>query len=210
MPNSKSRTKNQRNQRTPQERSGPTSFRANLEVKHRYRFTSTAGNLTAITPNKLLCAAGVMATSSTEGHAIFRAVKLDQIEIWTPPASQGQSATCSVYWSSGGPNVGMTREVSDTTVSTAIPAHVRTSPPANSLASFYGAGTTGASPTIASLMAPTGSIIDVWVSLVMADGDFDGAVAVLVAAGTGRVYYCCLDSVTAATGLYKPVSLSVA
>lgn len=180
----------------------PSQFFANPEVSRRYRFTSSSGTSTAITTSLLLNACGVAATAANTGSAIFQSVKVRQIEIWTPPAAQGAAATCSVLWPAG--NQSQPREVSDTTVSVASPAHVRTSPPPGSLAGFW----TTSAATLFTLVAPPGSIIDVWVSLIMGDGTTSSGTATLVGATAGRIYYCALDSSTAAGSIYPPVSLT--
>jgi len=185
-------------------RAGPPQFRANPEVSRQFRFVSSSGTPKAINAGVLLGACGVMATSTTTGAGIFQAVKVRQVEIWCPPASQGTASTCSILWPLG--NQSQPREVSDTTVSTAVPAHVRSSPPAMSLAAFWSNQSIG---TLFTLTAPPGSIIDVWVSLVMGDGaGTAGQAAVLVGATSGIVYFCALDSSTSAGSVYAPVSLS--
>ncbi len=163
----------------------PIQFRANPELTRRYRFVSSSGTSTLIQSTTLAAACGVVATSATVGQSIVQALKVREVEIWAPPSSQGSAVTCSILWQGG--STSQPREVSDTSVSTAIPAHVKSGPPAGSLASFW----TTANNSLFTLVAPSGSIIDVTVSLVLADGNAStiGA-AVLVGATTGRMYYC--------------------
>jgi hypothetical protein len=191
----------------------PPMIRANLELAHRYRFTSTAATLTSITDNLLLTAAGVMATTATAGTSLYQSVRLRRITIWSPPASQGAAVTCSIFWLPRSANAGIggrATEVSDTTVSVAAPATVSSVPPKDSQASFW---QNGSSTTLVQLVAPAGSIIDVELSLTVQDGPVSGggytpAAAVLVAATAGVVYYCSLDSATKAGSIYQPVSLT--
>jgi hypothetical protein len=183
---------------------GPRQFRANPEITRTYRFTSTSGTAKAISPSDLLCAAGVIAVTNILGYPMSQAVKVRSIEIWTPPAAQGAAATCSVLWPAG--TQSQPREVSDTTVSVSNPAHIRTGPPALSLASFWN---TGAGTLLFTVTAPSGSIIDVTLSLVLNDNFVaGGAAATLVGATVGNGYYCALDSATAAGSVYPPVSLT--
>jgi hypothetical protein len=186
----------------------PTQLRTNIEHAHQFRFVSTSATLTAISDATLLHACGVTATTATAGFAIRQTVRVNQIEIWAPPASQGAAATCSVLFPSS--QRSQAREVTDTSVSVATPAHVRCGPPADSLCSFWVDGNGPVS--LFSLSAPPGSIIDVWVSLVDRDGigDIDQLPAVLVGATVGSVYYCSLDSSTSAGSLYKPIGLTTA
>jgi len=183
---------------------GPSQLKTNLEHTHQFRFVSTSATPTAITDSTLVDACGVVAFDATNGYNIRNTVRVNQVEIWTPPASQGASATCSVLWPAT--QRSQAREITDTTVSVATPAHVNCGPPANSLASFWVNGS--ASIPMFTLTAPVGSIIDVWISMVDGDGEAPTVGATLVGATTGTVYYCCLDSVTNATGIYKPVGLS--
>lgn len=183
---------------------GPAQFRANPEVSRKYRFVSTSGTPTVIRVNTLIASCGVLATTATTGSSVFQSVKLRSVEIWSPPASQGAASTCSVLWPLS--NESQPREISDTTVSTAVPAHVSCGPPSHSLASFWNTATSGSA--LMTLTAPPGSIIDVAVSIVMGDGVTASASAVLVGATPGSVYFCALDSSTAAGSIYTPVSLT--
>lgn len=202
------------NARRPQQRRSantnrPSAFNANLEFNHKFRFTSSSATTTPVTDLTLLTACGVVASGATVGQTIWQSVRVNQIEIWSPPPSQGAAATCGVTFppSSTVVGFGMTREVSDTTVSVSTPAHVCTSPPAGSLCGFWQNGALAA--PLFSLTAPVGSIIDVWVSLIAKDGTYvDANTATLVGATVGGVYYTSLDSSTAAGSIYAPVGLT--
>jgi len=180
----------------------PPQIRANVELIHRYRFTSTSATPTALTGNSLLCAAGAMGTNTNAFvTSLFNTCRIASIEIWTPPASQGAAATCSVDWV--GYNNAPNREYSDTTVSVSTPAHVRTSPPPLSLASFWLNNAVGA---VCTLVAPVGSIIDCTLNLILSDDDEASQTVVAVAtAVVGTSYYMSLDP--NATHRYTPVSL---
>jgi hypothetical protein len=185
----------------------PPQMRANLEVKHQYRFVSSSGTPTTITDSTLLTACGCLASTAILGRAIFQAVKVNRIEVWTPPASVGAAATCSIFWTpTTGGIFGMSREVSDTTVSVSEPAHVISTPPKETLAGYY---QIGLGNSLFTLVAPPGSLIDVWVSLVVIDGAMTNATtSTLVGATIGGVYYSSLDSSTKAGSLYTSVSLT--
>ncbi len=187
------------------ERLAPQQFRANPEVTRRYRFVSSASTARALTASTLCGAAGVVADTATTGQPIFQSVRVNQIEIWTPTASQGSAITCSVLWAQT--TQSQPREVSDTTNSVTQPAHVLTSPPPGSLAGFW--SPRSSSTTLCTLVAPAGSIIDVWLSLVAGDGVQTSTQQTLVGATVGGVYYGGADSQTAATAIYQPVSLTI-
>jgi len=77
-----------------------------------------------------------------------------------------------------------------------------------SLCSFWADGNGGT--TLFTLIAPPGSIIDIFVSMVDRDGsvDVDQNPATLVGATVGSVYYCALDSETRVGALYLPIGLA--
>jgi hypothetical protein len=181
---------------------GPRQTKSNIEIRHQYRFTSTSGTFTGITPTSLLCAMGTMGTAvNTSVQSFFASCKVNQIEIWSPPASQGSSVTCSVNFAgyANAPN----REYSDTSVSVSTPAHLVCSPPPQSLASFW---QTAGTNTVFQISAPTGSIIDIWVFGILQDSDDTYAFTLVAAAVVGNVYYLSLDP--NATHRYVPVALT--
>lgn len=184
---------------------GPRQLKTNLEHSHQFRFVSTAATTTSITDQTLLFACGVSALTAVLGENIRNTVKVNQIEIWTPPASQGAAATCSVLFPAS--QRSQAREYTDTSVSVSTPAHVLCQPPRESLCSFWANGS--ANIPLFTLTAPVGSIIDVWIGMVDGDGEANPAAATLVGANPGSIYYCCLDSLVNATGIYKPVGLTV-
>jgi hypothetical protein len=188
---------------------GPVQLKTNIEIKHQFRYVSSSGNTKAITDTLLMTAAGVSAQTAVIGNSIYQSVRVNRIEIWSPPSSQGSAVTCSVLFPSTGTVAqSMAREITDTTVSVAKPAHIVCSPPKESLCAFWQSGSYG--QTLFSLTAPAGSIIDLWLSLVLADGAVatPAQTATLVGATVGNMYYCSLDSSTSAGSVYKPVGLS--
>lgn len=194
-------------QNKPPMRQGPPQLKTNLELKHQFRFTSTSDAAQVISDINLLAAAGVSVDSTgTNGSAIWQTVKVNKIEIWSPPPSQGANATCSVLFPAT--NNSQAREYTDTSVSVATPAHVQCSPPPRSLCGFW---QVGEGAHMFTLTAPPGSIIDVWLSLVLNDGTPPSSVtATLVGATFGDIVYCSLDSTTSAGSVYKPIGLTTA
>lgn len=186
--------------KTSKQSNCPMQIKSNVEFRHRYRFVSTSGTATAVTPTSLLAAAGSTGLTVVAVATLCSSVKVNRIEILTPPASQGANATCSVEWT--GFNNSPDREFSDTTISVATPARVSCSPPPQSLASFW---QVPGNTTLFTVVAPTGSIIDVILSLILADGSNNAAVSVATAV-VGNIYYLSLDP--NATHRYTPVSLT--
>jgi len=155
----------------------------------------------------MLNAAGVAATTSILGYSLWDSVKVKRIEVFSPPAAQGSSVTCSILFPAT--NQSQAREVTDTSVSVSMPAHIVATPPPMSLCSFWNNG--NSATTYFTLVAPPGSIIDLTLGLVLEDGNGQASLAntaVLVGATVGGVYYCSLDSSTSAGSIYKPVGLT--
>jgi len=182
----------------------PPQITSNIMYKHRYRFTSSSGTATSIT---CLSAAGAVGGICTVVNSSLEtwsgSVKIDEIEIWTPPASQGAAATCSVNWVSNFVSTN-NQEVSDTTVSVGKPAHVCTRPPPMSISSFWQSASS--TSTLCQITAPSGSIIDVVISSIISDDD-TGPNPIAIGAGVlGNVYYLSLDP--NATHRFTPISLT--
>lgn len=183
-------------------RENPPQLSTNITIKHRYRFRSTSGSAEVILDNEFVSIVGIMTTvANSQGRLIAGSCKVHEIEIWTPPASQGAAATCSVEWA--GTQFSPSSEASDTTVSVAVPAHVKTAPPPGSAASFW---MQVSSSNMCTITAPTGSIIDVVATHILLD---TGAVGASYTVGTaptiGIMFYPPLDG---ASDIFVPVSLT--
>ncbi len=175
---------------------------SNVVVNHTYRYSvPSSASAVDISAKGILVAAGAMATVvNSTLTALFNSVKINWIKIWTPPLTN-TTQTTSINWA-GGPN-SVSKEVSETTIGTAEIGFIHTSPPRQSLASFWQEG--GASTVLFSLVLPINSVMDINVSLVVQDGDppitTTAATAVL-----GTVYYVSLDHVDGQDKIV-PVSL---
>jgi len=189
--------------RTTQNTLRPISLSSNITLGHKYRFVSSSGTATAITPTSLLGAAGTYCYAANSAvQSFFQSVRVNRVQIWAPPASQGSSVTCSLEWV-GIANQASNREVSDTSNSVTAPAKVDSRPPRLSLASFW---QQPSSTALFTIVAPAGSIIDVTMSLIAQD---DNSVAASIAVASGSlayVYYLSLDP--NATHRFTPVSLT--
>lgn len=177
-------------------------IKSNVVLRHKYRFVSTSATSTGVTPQSILCAAGTICTVVNSVCTSFMgSFKVNRVSIWTPPASQGASATCSVDWPGFANSPSL--EFSDTTVSVATPAYVSCAPPPMSLASFW---QVSSATTLFTLVAPVGSIIDVELSLILQDNDVAAAASAVATGILGSYYYLSLDP--NATHRYTPVSLT--
>jgi hypothetical protein len=180
----------------------PPMLETNVRVKHRFRFAASAAFAGAITFVDIAGSMGVMGTvTNTTVDAWTASLKIRRVEMWTPPPSQGATATCSIDWYSSTNQPSL--EFSDTSVSTAEPAHVVSTPPAKSLAAFW-QGASSAS-TAFTLTAPAGTIIDLTVEGIMTDADLVGLSFGVATAVLGKSYYLALDGF--ASNLLVPVSM---
>jgi hypothetical protein len=182
----------------------PPQLKTNVSLNHVYRFVSTTATATVITNQNLLFAAGTVVATATSVYSMYSSVRVKRVSIWTPPPSQGSNSTCSVEWI-GGANTNNS-EFSDTTVSTAQPAMVSCQPPVSSLAHFW--SNSGSSLNLFTIVAPSGSIIDISLALILNDNE-NGPLLLTVVAGTpGNAAYIGMDGLATATTKFKPVSLS--
>lgn len=176
---------------------------SNVILNHKFRYQSNAAFSGGITVAKMLSALGVCCTvTNTTAALLFRSFKIASIELWSPPASQGAGATCSVEWL--GTTNSPSREYADTTLSVSKNAHVKCSPPKNSLSSFW---QNGQSTTVLfSLNVPINTVIDLVVTYI--ENDDDAAVGtVAIATGVlGNTYYLALDHTT--SDILVPVRLT--
>jgi hypothetical protein len=198
---SKRKSKGSRQPRNRNEQWNPPQLQSNIIVKHRYRFRSTSATATSISDTNLIQVGGLMVTAAnTTARAIMNTVKIHSVEVWAPPASQGAASTCAIEWASS--QFSSQKEVTDTTVSVALPAYVKAFPPKGSPPSFWLLGSNSA---IFKVTAPVGSVIDVLLSHVMLDTDVAGDSYTIASGGLGIVFYPPLDG---ATDLFVPVSLT--
>lgn len=175
---------------------------SNVMKSHVFRFVATSAFSGNITQTQIGGASGTIATVTNSTVAyINETFKVRRLRIWTPPASQGAAATCSINWIGGSfaPN----KEISDTSVSVAVPAHVDSRPPPNSSGAFW--QNMAGSTAIFTLVCPAGSIIDLHIDYI--EGDDEGVNSAAVAAAVlGHTYYLALDG--PASNLLVPVSLT--
>lgn len=184
-------------------------LRPNIQFSHTFRFLSTSGAATTLYDKDILMLAGI-AGSSSRLNAGFCAAKLHKIEVWSPQSATGSATTCKVEFL--GDRVGR-REVADTTLSSAVPAHVVATPPGGTTASMWQSIDNVDNAALCSVVAPTNSIIDVRISAVWMDGGGVPStyVATYSSLSTGALYYSALDSHGSGgtgTNRFTPVGLN--
>lgn len=140
----------------------------NLTIKNSKVFRFRAGttlNEQIIAPNNMRGIFGLMATTTNNLQPMCKSLRVKRITIHTPPASTGNYSSCGVRW------IGVYGEhvlVSDTSINISRPAFITSTPPANSLASFW--RTTSDSDGFMALSVPQNSIIDLEVEWIIFDG----------------------------------------
>jgi hypothetical protein len=117
--------------------------------------------------------AGACCTTGGTGGVIFPiagSFLLKRIRIWGSSTGLAVGNTIGVNWqpptnTTYVPNL----EITNTSMSTAVPAYLSTSPPKNSTASFWQSPT--ASVELFKVAAPSGSIIELDIDFIVSDND---------------------------------------
>jgi len=184
----------------------PPQVKLNPEYKHKFRFNTNSSNSLvdySITPNMILGAMGAICTVTNSAvSSCFGSFRINSIEMWGPYQGSGNPASTSVDWYGyqNSPN----RVVSDSTVSESRPAHILTTPPRGSLASFW---QTSGTNTLFDITCPVQGIVDLNVSFIQCDGNDNVPTNISIANGTlQEMYYLALDGPT--SNKLTPVYLS--
>jgi hypothetical protein len=144
----------------------------NIRVGHKFRFITiqllgeyaiTGGDLCQLLCVLLAKSGGIGATSSW--MSAFSQCTLRSVEMWAPSVA-GASTEVLLNWEAGGGNLG--KDVSDSSMNPAVPAHVYTRPPPLSPANFPQPN--NSTQPLFYLSCPSGTIIDITLSTVVADG----------------------------------------
>lgn len=183
------------------------SINASVKVSHRYRFgvDSPSTNLINITRGNLLNLILVNTTGAKLHARLIAAVKLKRIEIVSITATTTRALSpISIEWLS---NYGPSTEITDTPSSVSIPACLKTSPPKNSLSSFWSLTGVNESEIVMALRLPNNMAhtIDVWVDQVLMDDETPVLVTTQNAGTAYQVYLSFLDGQLASSQL-QPVS----
>jgi hypothetical protein len=176
----------------------PPQIKTNVIFRHKYRYICTASSSFTVNPLKMAAAAGCVCTvANTTCSQIYDSVRIKSIEMWSPAPSQGTAATATVLWNqlAAGISNMSSVEVSDTSMSTAYPAHVKTRPPKASFAANWQTSSSQ-TPTLCTISAATGTVIDVEVELILSDSNASTATSTVVTGVLGIVYYLPLDGTT--------------
>jgi len=189
----------------------PLQTERNIVVNHIFNFQSATNNSTLVSVGDLLTAFGCMATAANTVNLMYKAVRLNRIRIWTSPVTLGVALTNGVEWLSSDSGV-MTKQIMDSSNNPNRPAYVDTKPP-NSVAAWFWRSVTnvggGANTDLFSIVAPTGSLVEVNMTGIQSDVAFGNfGFATTAAATVSEVYYGGLDGIGTGTGLLVPSGLN--
>jgi hypothetical protein len=129
----------------------------------------------------------VNTSGGTANARIISGIRLKRIEIY----STGQDTAISLEWLSA---YGPTRELTDQSLTTASVACIRSSPPPQSVAGFWSmTGTNESEVLLAITTAGTATVVDVWVDMIMYDGESPVTVATSASGTIGQTYMSYFD-----------------
>lgn len=185
----------------------PPQFNAAIQFKHRFRFESVTNNTTTITTQNLMSLL-VVQSSSTDStlYSLYSAFRLRKVYVWAPAG-----AVSVEFVTTDSANIGARPAViTDSSFGTTYFSKICAVPPRSSAAGTWQNVTSTNTTTTGTqfqLTAPSGSIIDVVMDIVLQNNDPTFAVqgaAVPPAQVAGTVYQNYLDGL--ATANYPPVS----
>jgi hypothetical protein len=168
----------------------------------RIRYNMGSGTV-SINPNNILASVGNIATGMNTLYSFWGSVKISSIEMWCPSVNNA-TTECSVEWIAS--LYGKTKTVQDASNSVTYPAHIKTVPPKETLASFWQSTSTDDFFNISTSASNT--IVDLTVSLTMGDNFLNNFVTTTIGAATvGNIYYLGLDGLDSATSKFNVLSL---
>lgn len=176
----------------------PPQFESTVRISRRARFLASAAMNVSITRAMLLNHL-IMNTAATANYRLLSGFKLKSITIWTI-AAVGSPSSCSVEWTS---SYGPSKIISDSGMGVE-PAFVQTSPPTQSLASFWSLTGSNESDVLALVVAPINSVLDITYEMIFQNGETPVLVTTSNGGTLGQVYMTPFDGVV--TGVAKPVS----
>jgi len=182
----------------------PSPFNANIIARHRFRYSCTAGAAGLRINRGNLLATFVMGSTPTGCYRMISGIKLNRVELFTQAVPGTSFASVALTWL--GVNA-PTTEKSDTTLSSAYPAHIATSPPIDSSAAWWSTIGVNESENLFSISCASYSIIDIWCELVLLDTGLGVTQLTSGATNLGVFYYCVLDGPNG-TGSCVPVGTS--
>jgi hypothetical protein len=185
----------------------PRQLSINTRFKMTLRYAGGNSSYVSITRAMMLNTYLMNLTSSTSNARILQAIKLNRIEIFGAGAS-GVASTgfCAIQWLS---TLGPAIELIDTSNSTAYPPHLITSPPPNTLASFWSIAGSNESEVLFKIYCVTNSVVDISFEAVFADGaNLLGAFITSANSGSSNYLYVSYLDGPNATGVYPAMGVA--
>ncbi len=177
----------------------PPQFAATKRIVGRARYLAASSSTgTSITRAILLNHLVMNSASGTTNYRVFSGFRLKSVEMWQSSTS---TTPLSVEWTS---SLGPSPVVSDTSVGTAFPAHVSTSPPKDSLAAFWSLTSSNESDVLLILTFDQQAVVDITFEAIIQNGEVPVAVTTTASGTAGKVYMTYLSGAT--TTVLPPVS----
>ncbi len=182
------------------------TYNSNYVVPVHLRFSVGSGpGSTNVRASDIIGALGIMAATATTAYPFFKCVRLKKVEAWGNTDNTNLLGTVSILYGNTSENIEGLREYSDSTVSSAVPAHVVCSPPPASFPSFW--HTNADTNLLFTFYYPDSAIIDVYVDAILQDSNAASTAITVAGATAGVVYYQPLDG---DGGVLTPVSRNLA
>jgi hypothetical protein len=180
---------------------------ASVRVRHRYRFqkgSAASGAPINITRANLLNLM-LVGSGAFSGYRIIAGIKLKRIEIISTfgTGSTTDPVPISLEWLS---NYGPSAQSSDTASNVSVNACIKTSPPKQSLASFWSLTGVNESEVLCKLILPQNAshTVDLWVDIVLMDDETPVTVVTAALSTAAQFYLSYMDGQS--TSVLVPVS----
>jgi hypothetical protein len=185
----------------------PRQLSINTKFKMTLRYAGGNSSYVSITRAMMLSTYLVNLGSTTSNARVLQAIKLNRIEIFGAGASGVASTSfCAVQWLS---TLGPATEFIDTSTSTASPPHLITTPPPNTLASFWSIAGSNETEVLLKIYCVTNSVVDVSFEAVFADGaPLLGSVITTTNAGSNSYLYVSYFDGPYASGVYPAMAVA--
>jgi hypothetical protein len=168
-----------------------------------YRFSMSSGTV-SINSDQVIAACGGIASTTTGLRPFVGAIKVLSVKMWAPSVSNAL-ASCSVAWEGG--LFGVTKTITDSSISVTTPAKVFTKPPKDCSSNFW--QNTNANPLFTLITNVGSTIVDVKLSCILSDNTvaYSFSPITIVGATVGNLYFLGLDGLGAATSKFIPIGV---
>jgi len=171
----------------------PPPFSSTVQWAKRMRFSASTALVDELVYDDDILSLFQVATSATAAKSLIGSAKISSIEMWGPPAAVASTSTVSVEWFPGVTGIGNpSKIVSDTSMGSTFCSHVKASPPKTALAGMWLAGNGN---QLISLNGPIGTVVDIVITFVLADGPAQlDTTFTITGATAGDVFVAPLDN----------------